>query len=211
MFVFGILNYSFPHHWKEFMHEYQKCARNNSKLIWIYHGMHAMKHGKALFHKLSNMIAWFPRLIFCFIDNAIHSAIYTKSPTLNVLCNVENYAISCLGEIKVLFGITLSSAQFQTHSLLQVHMVRSSKYKSRMVAVCVRCCVCCFGLDSKAKKQTHIIRNIGFYSDIQTIGKYSKRKHSTCFVAARLYDTEACWLRKIIIIVRAQEEDMVLT
>lgn len=97
----------------------KKCARNNSKLIWIYHGMHAMKHGKALFHKLSNMIAWFPRLIFCFIDNAIHSAIYTKSPTLNVLCNVENYAISCLGEIKVIFGITLSSAQFQTHSLSQ--------------------------------------------------------------------------------------------
>lgn len=122
------------------MHEYQKCARNNSKLIWIYHGMHAMKHGKALFHKLSNMIAWFPRLIFCFIDNAIHSAIYTKSPTLNVLCNVENYAISCLGEIKVLFGITLSSAQFQTHSLY--HSYNSIWFVHQNISLEWLRCVC---------------------------------------------------------------------
>lgn len=169
------------------MHEYQKCARNNSKLIWIYHGMHAMKHGKALFHKLSNMIAWFPRLIFCFIDNAIHSAIYTKSPTLNVVCNVENYAISCLGEIKVLFGITLSSAQFQTHSFTHSLTHKSIWFVHQNISlewlrcVCVRCCVCCFGLDSKTKKQTHIIRNIGFYSDIQTIGKYSRKKTFNMF------------------------------
>lgn len=100
------------------MHEYQKCARNNSNLVWIYHGMHAMKHGKALFHKLSNMIAWFPGLIFCFIDNAIHSAIYRKSPTLNVVCNVEHYSISCLGEIKVFLGSHYHRHNFsQTHSL----------------------------------------------------------------------------------------------